>query len=65
MYRNLRAELARASMNQSDLADYLGISKESVKNKIGGKRDWKIREMREIQKRFGGTLDYLFEEAEE
>ena len=64
MYNNLRAEMARRSMRQQDLADHLGIAKESVRNKLGGRCDWKLREMRDIQAMFGGTLDYLFVEED-
>lgn len=64
MYRNLRAEMARRSIRQQDLADHLGIAKATVRNKLGGRCDWKLREMRDIQAMFGGTLDYLFVEED-
>lgn len=61
-YRNLRAEMARAGDNNSDFGEIIGASPESVKKKLAGTTDFKLKEMKRAKKRYGGTLDYLFGE---
>ena len=66
MYDNLRAEMARKDLHQRELAESIGIAQQSLRNKLRGKCDFKLREMRGIQKNFPGcSLDYLFGEEEQ
>ena len=64
MYPNLMAEMARQKINQSRLAELLGISERTMSDKLRGYADFKLSEMMKIRDQFGKTLDYLFERAE-
>ena len=48
MYDNLRAEMARKDLHQRELAESIGIAQQSLRNKLRGKCDFKLREIREI-----------------
>lgn len=70
VFPNLNAELARNGLNVEMLADYMGMSKTNVYNKINGRTVFNIKDMQAIQEFFkakgGGafTLDYLFSNDE-
>lgn len=70
VFPNLNAELARNGLNVEMLADYMGMSKTNVYNKINGRTVLNIKDMQAIQEFFkakgGGafTLDYLFSNGE-
>ena len=63
MFVTLYKELAgknRTSVKQ--FAEDIGIAEASMRNKLSGKTEFTLREMRKIQQFFGGnlTLDELF-----
>lgn len=66
MFPNLTIELKRNHYSQQGLAKYIGISNTSMQNKLRGKTQFTLREMRAIQRVFQNcSLDYLFTEYEE
>ena len=65
MYPNLMAEMARARIQQKELAAALGITEKTMSAKMRGEADFKIGEMRLIKQKLGKTMDYLFELAQE
>lgn len=62
MFNNLDAEQARLKMTNSDVADYLGISRVSYENK---KKTGKFTaiEAKKMCELFGCTFEYLFEQS--
>lgn len=67
MYHNLRAEMARAGVKVSDLAEALDITEKTVSKKMRGETSFTIDECQIIRDTFfsGCTLDYLFKTGEE
>lgn len=69
-YPNINAELARAGLTAATLADYMGMTRQNVYNKLNGKAAFTLKDMETIQEFFkvktGGnfTLDYLFKSGE-
>ena len=63
MFYNLNAEMARNKKSQIDIARVLNISVSTLSEKMNGKRDFKLKECKEIIKNVlpGYTIDYLFE----
>lgn len=63
---NLRAEMARKKISLEELADYLGIHRNSVANKIKGDSSFTIEESVKIQEKFFPELElkYLFKRGE-
>ena len=56
-------ELKRNHYSQQGLAEYIGISPSSMQNKLRGKTQFTLQEMRAIQVVFQNcSLDYLFTE---
>lgn len=64
MYPNLMAEMARARIQQKELAKDLGITEKTMSEKMRGKAQFKIGEMIFIKQKIGKSLDYLFETAQ-
>lgn len=63
MFPNLYAEMASHDrMSQKELASKLRISEKTCGEKLKGNTDFKLGEMRVIQKLFQKPLDYLFAE---
>lgn len=64
---NLRAEMARKKISLEELADYLGIHRNSAANKIKGDSSFTIEESVKIQEKFFPELElkYLFKRGEE
>lgn len=66
LFPNIHAELARAGLDASTMADYLGITRQAIYNKLGGKTSFTLKDMKLIQSFFQAkgcgsfTLDYLF-----
>lgn len=66
MYNNLNAELSRGSISLNEIAEDIGITRQSFINKKKGIRNWKLNEMTKIQTYINSkldtnyTLDYLF-----
>lgn len=71
MYRNLKAEIARAGMTKEDIAESIGKSVATVFRILSGKQQFRLGEMvaiqSELEERNGTTytLDYLFEDGED
>lgn len=69
-YPNIYAELARAGLNAAKLADYMGMTRQNIYNKLNGKAAFNLKDMETIQEFFkekaGGSfsLDYLFKSGE-
>ena len=65
MYLNFYKEMKVRSLNQLEIADKIGITRESLNNKINGKTDFKSTEMFAIKEHFFPdlTLEYLFEKG--
>ncbi len=66
MFPNLRAEMARKNIKPKKLANILGISYDSIINKLNGKTDFTRSEIFKIRDTFfpGLKLEYLFETEE-
>ncbi len=62
MYPNLNAEMARNNITQIDISKKLNLSYSTVSDKINGKKDFKLKECKEIILNLlpGTTIDYLF-----
>jgi len=66
MFPNLRAEMGRNRMTAKELSGIVGITPESMRNKLSGETDFKLGEMKIIQTIFPGcSLEYLFAQGEE
>lgn len=70
VYPNLNAELARNGLTVEILAEFMGMSKTNVYNKINGRTVFNLKDMQKIQEFFkvkgcgAFTLDYLFSNGE-
>jgi transcriptional regulator with XRE-family HTH domain len=66
IYPNVKAELARLGANETELAEFMGMTRQNLGNKLRGKTKLTAKDMKAIQEYFianGGnafTLDYLF-----
>lgn len=66
MYKNLLAEMSRAKIKSTEMANILGITLQAFIMKKRGKNDWKLKQMVVIQEQINQklntnyTLDYLF-----
>lgn len=66
LYPNIRAELARLGLGLTELAEFMGMTRQNVQNKFNGRTAISEKDMKDIQEFFiaqgGGamTLDYLF-----
>lgn len=71
MYKNLKAEIARAGMTNLEMADVIGVKYATAWRLLNGKRQWRLCEMVAIQSELEGrngttyTLDYLFVDGDE
>lgn len=67
MYRNLEAELARAGIKRTKLAELLNVTASTVSEKINKSGRFTLKEAFLIRDTFFPTLslDYLFEETPE
>ena len=65
MYGNLIIEMKKAKITQTDLAEIIGVSKNSVCKKIQGKFSFRADEMFVIKNKIFPecTLEYLFEKS--
>lgn len=63
MYRNLKAEMARLDVTGKAIAEDIGITAQAFSDKMTGRTDFKLKEIRQIRDGFfkGMTLEYLFE----
>ena len=66
MYKNLKAEVARAGLTNSEVADAIGVKYPTLWRLLNGKRQWRLVEMMALQSELEErsdatyTLDYLF-----
>lgn len=66
MFTNLKKEMVDAQISKRELANKIGVSYNTFRDKIRGRTDWKISEMLDIQKTLGEitqnqkSIDYLF-----
>lgn len=66
MFTNLKKEMVDAQISKRELANKIGVSYNTFRDKIRGRTDWKISEMIDIQKTLGEmtqnqkSIDYLF-----
>ena len=66
MYKNLKAEVARAGLTNSEVADAIGVKYPTLWRLLSGKRQWRLGEMMALQSELEErndatyTLDYLF-----
>lgn len=65
MYRNLKAEIARAGMTSVECAEIVGVSLATFYRLLNGASEWKLSEMLQIstaiaQHNGHAGLDYLF-----
>jgi DNA-binding Xre family transcriptional regulator len=67
MFKNLKVELLKKDMNQTILAEEIGMSYSSFYNKMIGKTDFTRSEMVRIKEKLGTdlTLDELFQKEED
>lgn len=71
MYKNLKAEIARAGLTNSEMEDAIGVKYATLWRLLSGKRQWRLGEMMAIQCELEGrngaayTLDYLFGDGED
>ena len=61
-YPTLRAEMARRGITQTDFAKLLNLSQNYMCDKINGKREFKLNELRVIADEIGLPIDILFAE---
>ena len=66
MFENLKAEMARADISIMDFSkdEEIGLSCETLRNKLSGKTEWNKREMWLIKKKYFPqcSIEYLFEQ---
>lgn len=67
MHRILKAELVRANISIAKLAQMIGISEKSMRNKINGDTDFTLPEAQAIRRSLKSnlTLDELFKTDDE
>jgi transcriptional regulator with XRE-family HTH domain len=71
MFKNLRAEVARAGMTNADVADVIGKSVPTLLRLLSGKQPFRLVQMMaiqsELEERNGATytLDYLFGDGDD
>lgn len=63
MFPNLIAEMARKGITQKDLCNCIKKDKSTLSEKMNGKREFKISEIKQIKDTFFPdlTLEYLFD----
>lgn len=71
MFKNLRAEVARAGMTNADVADVIGKSVPTLSRLLSGKQPFRLGEMMALQSELewrnctSYTLDYLFKDGDD
>lgn len=61
MFPNLNAEMARHGLKAKELAAALSISERTVSNKLNGKTEFTLSEIKKITALFPNiSIDYLF-----
>ena len=71
MYKNLKAEIARAGLTNPEMAGAIGMKYGTIWRLMNGKQQFRLGEMMAIQSELeerndtNYTLDYLFEDGDE
>ena len=71
MYKNLKAEIARAGMSNTEIADAVGMRYATMWRLLNGKQPFRLSQMTaiqsELEERNGTTytLDYLFVDGDD
>lgn len=71
MYKNLKAEIARAGLTNSEMEDVIGVKYATLWRLLNGKRQFRLGEMMALQSELeernstAYTLDYLFGDGDE
>lgn len=71
MYKNLKAEIARAGLTNPEMAGAIGMKYGTMWRLMNGKQQFRLGEMMAIQSELeerndtNYTLDYLFEDGDE
>jgi transcriptional regulator with XRE-family HTH domain len=66
MFRNLKGEIVRAGLTQEKFADEIGISRNTMSNKLKGKHPFNLVEIKKILEYFkkvgseNVNVEYLF-----
>lgn len=61
--KKLKVALAEAGLNQTELAEKMGIKKQSVSNWFAGYRNPKLQTLKKIAKATGKPLSYFFDNS--
>jgi len=63
MYKNLEKELSKTGFKKKDIAEALGVRRQTIYDKINGKYEFTLKEANKIIEIFfpGFKIDYLFE----
>ena len=59
MFENLKAEMARHNKKNSDVAEILGITADSVSFKLNGNMPFTVHEVWKLADVFNCSIDYL------
>ena len=67
MLRNLLAEIARKKIKHKDVAEAIGVTEKTLRNKLNGMSDFTVPEARAIKDTFFPDLDleYLFANSDD
>lgn len=63
MNKHIRSLMILHGMNNSDLAEYLKLSRPSISFKLNKKRDFTQSELQLMADRFNVSVDYLLERS--
>lgn len=55
----VRGELRRRKLKQEDLAEYLGVSRSTLTNRLNGLIEWSLRDTLKVLEYFETTLDEI------
>lgn len=65
MYPNLELEMFKQNVTTKQLAEHCGISESCMRNKLKGRSEPKLTELKAISKKLGRPWEYLFASEEE
>ncbi len=62
MFKNLESEMVKKGLNQTDLAQKIGMKSSTLNTKMTGKGEFRLLDIQKILEVFNFTLsaDYLF-----
>ena len=66
MFNNLNAEIARHNLKTADIAKVLGVSVKTATNKLSGRTEFTLSEIKKIASIFPNvSIAYLFDDSTE